>query len=91
MGWFSQSLAVPLSGTRVTPWQNPARCTWHHPAPTSCDHLVLVWLDPVLKQKEKPPVQWLSEDLFHLSSGMQKPWLRTPWLSGWARSPHSIP
>lgn len=56
MGWLSQTLAVPLSGMSVTPWLNSARCSWRHPAQTSCDHPVHggpVWLPPVLKHKEE--------------------------------------
>lgn len=82
----------------LTLWQSSARCTWHHPAQTLGDHPIhmgtyVARSCPEVK-RGKLPAPWLVEDLFHLSSdrfGMQKPWMRSPWLSGWARSPHPIP
>lgn len=57
-GKMSHGLVFPEPGSAtvwhesLTPWQNSARCTWHHPAQTLFKW-GLVWLDPVLKQREE--------------------------------------
>lgn len=103
-GTMSHVLVFPEPGSAtvwhesLTLWQSSARCTWHHPAQTLGDHPIhmgtyVARSCPEVK-RGKLPAPWLIEDLFHLSSdrvGMQKPWMRSPWLSGWARSPHPIP
>lgn len=99
-GTMSHGLVFPEPGSAtvwhesLTPRQNSARCTWHHPAQTSCDHAVHMGACVARSCPEaktgKLPAPWL----FHLSSaraGMQKLWLRTPWLWGGLVLPTPFP